>query len=310
MPPPGVLLGQPSMLNNNKQSGNRVPLPGMLPGQPSLLISGKQPGEGLAPSELGSKPCTLRMRWRGWWYTHWVPCHIGAHIAMHSTLSTRKSAPLCVAVVARCLGWAMLSLPLHLSHSEIFSPVCPVSTSLCHLPLRISSRTFVHTTLHCRWPQQAYTSIPRNKGSTWLPSKGLCIICWGLCSPPNMMCHNSPSCTSLIPWMHKSQHALQLWVLRALLCISQLWWGYNRCCMITTHLCNVSNKSWTCPHMTCLNGKLSLGSTAMLTSDVTMLLLPPKWLGCCQVRFFSNVYYCVICLLPSYIWCNVPHSLT
>ncbi len=99
-------------------------------------------------------------------------------------------------------------------------------------------------------------------------------------------------------------------VLRALLCISQLWRGYNRCCMITTHLCNVSNKSWTCPHTTCLNGKLSSGSTATLTSDVTMLLLPPKWLGCCQVRFFSNLYYCVVCLLPLYIWCNVLHSLT
>jgi len=44
--------------------------------------------------------------------------------------------------------------------------------------------------------------------------------------------------------------------------------------------------------------------------DATMLLLPSKWLGCCQVRFFSNVYYCVVCLLPSYISCNVPHSLT
>ncbi len=29
--------------------------------------------------------------------------------------------------------------------------------------------------------------------------------------------------------------------------------------------------------------------------------IPPKWLGCCQVRFFSNVYYCVVCLLPLYI---------
>ncbi len=62
------------------------------------------PGEGLAPVKLGSKPCTLQMRWRGWWYTHWVPCHIGAHTAMHSAFSMRKSAPLCVAAVARCLG--------------------------------------------------------------------------------------------------------------------------------------------------------------------------------------------------------------
>ncbi len=268
------------------------------------------PSEGLAPGELGSKPCTLRMKWRGWWYTHWVPCHIGAHTAMHSALSTRKSAPLCVAAVARCLGWAMLSSPLHLSHLEICSPVCPVSTSLCHLPLRISSRTFVYKTLHCRCPQRACTSIPWNKGSTWLPSKGLCITCWGLCSPSSMMCHNSPNFTSLIPWMHKSQHALQLWVLRALLCINQLWRGYNRCCMITTHLCSVSNKSWTCPHTTCLNGKLSSGSTTTLTSNATMLLPPPKWLGCCQVRFFNNVYCYVVCLLTSYIWCNVPHSLT
>ncbi len=129
----------------------------------------------------------------------------------------------------------------------------------------------------------------------------LYITCWGLCNSPNMMCHNSPSCTSLIPWMHKSQHALQLWVLRALLCISQLWRGYSRCFMITTHLCNVSNKSWTCPHTTYLNGKLSLGSTATLTSDATMLLPPLKWLGCCQVRFFSNVYCYAVCLLPSYI---------
>ncbi len=81
-----------------------MPLLGVLPGQRSLLTSDKQPGEGLTPGELGSKPSTLRMRWRAWWYTHWVPCHIGAHIAMHSALSTRKSAPLCVAVVARCLG--------------------------------------------------------------------------------------------------------------------------------------------------------------------------------------------------------------
>ncbi len=229
---------------------------------------------------------------------------------MHSALSTRKSAPLCVVAVARCLGWAMLSPALHFSHSEICSPVCPMSTSLCHLPLRISGRTFVHITLHCRWPQRACTSIPRNKGSAWLPSKGQCITCWGLCSPPSMMCHNSPSCTSLIPWMHKSQHALQLWVLRALLCISQLWGGYTRCYMITTHLCNVSNKSWTCPHTTCLNGKLSSGSTATLTSATTMLLLPPKWLGCCQVRFFSNVYCCVVSFFPLLTWCNVPHSLT
>jgi hypothetical protein len=100
---PGVLPGQPSLLNN-RQSGNGMPLPGVLPGQPNLLTSDKQPGEGLVPDELGSKPCTLRMRWRGWWYTHWVPCQIGAHIAMHSTLSTRKSAPLCVVVMARCLG--------------------------------------------------------------------------------------------------------------------------------------------------------------------------------------------------------------
>jgi hypothetical protein len=100
----GVLPGQPSLLNNNKQLGNGMPLRGVLPGQPNLLTSGKQPGEGLAPGELGSKPCTLRMRWRGWWYTHWVPCHIGAHTAMHSPLSTRKSAPLCVVAVARCLG--------------------------------------------------------------------------------------------------------------------------------------------------------------------------------------------------------------
>ncbi len=143
-----------------------MPLPGMLPRQPSLLTSGKQPGEGLAPGELGSKPCTLRMRWRGWWYTHWVPCHIGAHTAMHSTSSMRKSAPLCVVAVVRCLGRAMLSPPLHFSHLEICSLVCPVSTSLCHLPLKISGRTFVHTTLHCRWPQRACTSIPQNKGST------------------------------------------------------------------------------------------------------------------------------------------------
>jgi hypothetical protein len=120
MPLPGVLPGQPSLLNSNMQSGNVMPLPGVLLGQPNLLTSGKlpgvllgqpslltiskQPGEGLGPGELGSKPCTLRMRWRGWWYTHWVRCHIGAHTAMHFTLSTRKSAPLCVAAVARCLG--------------------------------------------------------------------------------------------------------------------------------------------------------------------------------------------------------------
>jgi hypothetical protein len=66
-------------------------------------------------------------------------------------------------------------------------------------------------------------------------------------------------------------------------------------------LCSVSNKSWTCPHTTCLNGKLSSGSTSTLTSDATMLLPPPKWLGCSQVKFFSNVYYCVVCLLPLYI---------
>jgi hypothetical protein len=104
MPLPGVLPGQPSLLNSNRQSRNGMPLPGVLPGQPSLLISGKQPGEGLAPGDLGSKPCTLWMKWRGWWYTHWVPCHIGAHTTMHSALSTRKSAPLCVTAVARCLG--------------------------------------------------------------------------------------------------------------------------------------------------------------------------------------------------------------
>jgi hypothetical protein len=82
------VLGQPNLLNNSRQSGNEMPLP----------------GEGLASGELGSKPCTLWMRWRGWWYTHWVPCHIGAHTAMHSALSTKKNAPLCVAAVARCLG--------------------------------------------------------------------------------------------------------------------------------------------------------------------------------------------------------------
>jgi len=103
MPLLGVLPGQPSLLNN-RQSGNEMPLPSVLLGQPNLLTSGKQPGEGLTLVELGSKPCTLRMRWRGWWYTHWVPCHIGAHTTMHSALSTRKSAPLCVAAVARCLG--------------------------------------------------------------------------------------------------------------------------------------------------------------------------------------------------------------
>jgi hypothetical protein len=177
MPLSGVLPRQPNLLNSSRQSGNGMPLPGVLLGQPSLLTSGKQPSEGLVPGKLGSKPCTLWMRWRGWWYTHWVPCHIGAHTTMHSTLSTRKSAPHCVAAMARCLGWAMLSSPLHLSHSEICSPVCRVSTNLCHLPLRISIRTFVHTTLHCKWPQQASTSIPRNKGSAWLPSKGLCITC-------------------------------------------------------------------------------------------------------------------------------------
>ncbi len=148
MPLPCVLPGQQSLLNN-RQSGNEMPLP----------------GKGLAPDELGSKPCTLRMRWRGWWYTHWVPCHIGAHTAMHSALSTKKSAPLCVATMARCLGRAMLSPPLHFNHSKICSLVCPVSTSLCHLPLRISSRTFVYTTLHYRWLQRACTSIPQNKGS-------------------------------------------------------------------------------------------------------------------------------------------------
>ncbi len=96
MPLPGVLPGQPSLLNSNMQSGNKMPLPGVLPGQPNLLISGKQPGEGLAPGDLGSKPYTLRMRWRGWWYIHWVPCHIGAHIAMHSALSTiKKRTTLC-----------------------------------------------------------------------------------------------------------------------------------------------------------------------------------------------------------------------
>ncbi len=115
MPLPGVLPGQFSSLNSSKQPRNRMPLPGALPGQPSLLNSNRQsgngmllpgvlPGEGLAPGNLGSKPCTLRMRWRGWWYTHWVPCHIGAHTTMHSALSMRKSAPLCVAAVARCLG--------------------------------------------------------------------------------------------------------------------------------------------------------------------------------------------------------------
>ncbi len=80
MPLPGVLQGQPNLLNN-RQSGNEVPLPGVLPGQPSLLnnsrqsgngmpLPGKLPSEGLAPNELGSKPSTLWMRWRGWWYTH------------------------------------------------------------------------------------------------------------------------------------------------------------------------------------------------------------------------------------------------
>jgi hypothetical protein len=40
-------------------------LPSVLPRQPNLLTNGKQPGKGLAPGELGSKPFTLRMRWRG-----------------------------------------------------------------------------------------------------------------------------------------------------------------------------------------------------------------------------------------------------
>jgi hypothetical protein len=77
MPLPGVLPGQLSSLNNSKQPGNMMLLPGVLPGQPSLLNSNMQsrngillPGEGLVPGDLGSKPCTLRMRWRGWWYTH------------------------------------------------------------------------------------------------------------------------------------------------------------------------------------------------------------------------------------------------
>jgi hypothetical protein len=28
------------------------------------------------------------------------------------------------------------------------------------------------------------------------------------------------------------------------------------------------------------------------------------------VRFFNNVCWCAVCLLPSLTWCNVPHSLT
>jgi hypothetical protein len=59
MPLPGVLPGQPSLLNSSRQSWNGMPLPCVLLGQPSLLTSGKQPGEGLAPGELGSKPYTL-----------------------------------------------------------------------------------------------------------------------------------------------------------------------------------------------------------------------------------------------------------
>jgi len=51
-----------------------------------------------------AEPCTLWMRWKGWWYTHWVPCHIGAHTVMHFALNMKKSASLCVAAVARCLG--------------------------------------------------------------------------------------------------------------------------------------------------------------------------------------------------------------
>jgi hypothetical protein len=28
------------------------------------------------------------------------------------------------------------------------------------------------------------------------------------------------------------------------------------------------------------------------------------------VRFFSNVYCCVVSFFPLLTWCNVPHSLT
>jgi hypothetical protein len=48
---------------------------------------------------------------------------------------------------------------------DLLTSVPNMSTSLCHMPLRISSRSFVHTTLHYRWLQWAFTSIPRNKGS-------------------------------------------------------------------------------------------------------------------------------------------------
>ncbi|CAK9220419.1 unnamed protein product [Sphagnum troendelagicum] len=52
----------------------------------------------------------------------------------------------------------MLSPPLHLSHLEICSPVCPVSTNLCHLPLRISGRTFSGVKGIANWWQEVNAS--------------------------------------------------------------------------------------------------------------------------------------------------------
>jgi hypothetical protein len=92
MPLLGVLPGQPNLLNNSRQSGNGMPLPGVLPGQPSQLTNSKQPGVGFVPCELGSKPCTLRMRWRGWWYIIatplWAKCEGETHTPKSGNLES------------------------------------------------------------------------------------------------------------------------------------------------------------------------------------------------------------------------------
>ncbi|CAK9858810.1 unnamed protein product [Sphagnum jensenii] len=60
IPLPGVLPGQPSLLSNNRQSGNGMPLPRVLPGQPSLFSNSRQSGNGMPlPCVLPRQPRLL-----------------------------------------------------------------------------------------------------------------------------------------------------------------------------------------------------------------------------------------------------------
>ncbi len=198
MPLPGVLPRQPSLLNSNMHSRNRMPTQQQAVKEQDTSASRATRAAQLAKQQAvrerdasarrvarATQPADQRQAARRGARTQRAKkqaLHIADEVeglVVHSlgAMSHRcthynalhfehekKCTTLCCGD-GKMFGLSNAFPALALQPLRDLLTSVPSEHQLLPLPLRISGRTFVHTTLHCRWPQQACTSIPRNKGS-------------------------------------------------------------------------------------------------------------------------------------------------